>query len=400
MEVGKYADGRTLNYDEETQQFDVGGAAVTTDDVLGYDREGQVEWLSDDLKALAHALTSGSVAPIDAGAVTATVATPASGKGLFGFRSRKPWKMLVASAYYLFAGVIAIGLLVSRKQYANSGADIALEVLSGFLMSLVLLAPAFLLSDFGYRDKLPLFKRRKIVWSALGLAVFFVLMLVTAALADTLHTAPYRAAAAKEAAQQNAEANAKQAAEGKRQTEEDAKRAADEKAQAAAEASAAAAAAAQDPAPMPAPKPTPAAPPKTETKADYLRKVITDELGQETNMGDKPTIREIADSGGDAFWLVRLNGSENLTNQMTKKGMWLNTKDVWQRVFTERKDIDELAIFWYFPLVDAKGNTTDEVVMKLWMTKKNAADVKWDNVLLKNIPVIADGYWESQVFNN
>lgn len=419
MELGKYADGRPLNYDDATKQFDVGGAPVTIEDVAGYDKAGQVEWLTDDLRAWAQSLVSSQATEPDAPAQVAAQPTVVSGRGLFGFRSRTPWKMGIAGVYYLFAVVMAFGLVLSRKPYATDGKDIAIEVVNGLLMSLVLLSPAFLLSDFGYRDKLPLFKKRKLIWSAVGLTLFLVLMLVTSAFADGLHTAPYKVAAAKEAAEQKAQADAKRAAEEKEQAEADAKKAAKEEADRAAEASAtaeakrvadekaaaeasAAAAAAPEPAPKPAttpaPKPTPTTPAKTETKADYLRKVVIAELGAKTD--DKPTIIEIADSGGDAYWLLRLNGGESLTNDMTKKGMWIDAKDIWERVFTERQDIDELAIFWYYPLVDAKGNTHDEIVMKLWMTKQNAADVKWDNVLLDNIPVIADDYWESPVFNN
>lgn len=245
MEVGKYADGRPINYEEATQQFDVGGAEVTTKDVLGYDRAGQVEWLSDDLRTWAHGLAAGSVAQTEA--ATAKTVTTASGKGLFGFRSRKPWKMLMASAYYLFAVVGSAAMLVSRKPYATNGTDIALEVLSGLLFALILLSPVFLLSDFGYRDKLPLFKRRKPILSALGLALFFVLMVTTAAVADTFHTQPYKVAAAaekaaqeKEAAERQAEADAEKAAEEEREAEAAAQKAAEEEAQRAEEASAAA----------------------------------------------------------------------------------------------------------------------------------------------------------------
>jgi uncharacterized membrane protein len=230
MELGRYADGRSLNYDETTHQFDVGGAPVTIADVVAYDQAGQVDWLTDELRSWAQNLESGFAAGTQThGTMPDPSAETQSGKGLFGFRSRTPWKMVVASLYYLFAVVTSIGLILSRKPYASSGTDIAIEVLSGLLLSLVLLSPAILLSDFGYRDKLPLFKRRKLIWSALGLALFFVLVSVTSALADTLHTQPYKVAAAaeraaqeKEAARQQAEADAKDAAEAKRQAEADA----------------------------------------------------------------------------------------------------------------------------------------------------------------------------------
>jgi uncharacterized membrane protein len=142
-------------------------------------------------------------------------------KGLFGFRSKKPWKMVVASLYYFLAVAVGIAVMTSRKPYAHNGTDIALEVLSGVLLTIALLSPALLLSDFGYRHRLPLFKRRKVALSALGLVLFFGLMVVASAIADTLHTAPYKVAAAKEAAQQAAAANAKRAADEERRAAAD-----------------------------------------------------------------------------------------------------------------------------------------------------------------------------------
>ena len=232
MELGKYVDGRPLNYDEATKQFDVGGAPLTLAEVIAYDRAGQLDWLSDELQSWAQDIATNQSAQTSDTHSSATAAVPPSGKGLFGFRSRSLWKMGIASLYYVFAVATSIGLLVTRKPYATNGSDIAVELLSGLLLSLILLSPAFLLSDFGYRDKLPLFKRRKLVSSALGMALFFVMMLVTSTVADTLHTHPYKVAAAaeraareKETAQRQAEVDAKDAADAKLQAEADAKKA-------------------------------------------------------------------------------------------------------------------------------------------------------------------------------
>jgi cytoskeletal protein RodZ len=430
MQLGTYVDGRALNYDEESAAFDVGGSPVALQDVLGYDQAGQVNWLSDDLKKWAQDIAGGlgtdgrpAVSPSDT-----PVAEVKRGK-LLGFRSRRVWKMVVACAYYAFCGLAALGVFASVQPYATDTRDVAIDVVSYLLVVLLLLSPALLLSDFGYRQKLPLFKRRKLLWSVAGLALVFVLLSGTIAFAESVHSQPYKVAAekarvalqkkqeaeaaAKRAAEERAAAEARRLANAKKAAETsaaaeaqrlaNAKKAADASATAEAKrladeqkaAAASAAAAAQ----KSATKPAPTTPPATQTKADYLRQVVTAELGQKTNTGDKPKIRNVENSGGDAYWLVTLNGNENLTNDMTKKGMWLETKDVWKRVFTERKDIDELIIRWYFPLVDAKGNTADARVMELVMTKKNAADVNWDNVLLENVPVIADDYWESPVFN-
>lgn len=62
MDVGKYVDGRPLRYDEGTGRFDVGGSPVTAEQVIAYDRAGQLTWASDDLRnwAYQYAANAGS----------------------------------------------------------------------------------------------------------------------------------------------------------------------------------------------------------------------------------------------------------------------------------------------------------------------------------------------------
>lgn len=50
MELGKYTDGRALNYDENTRAFTVGEAPVTLDQVHAYDGAGQITWASDETR--------------------------------------------------------------------------------------------------------------------------------------------------------------------------------------------------------------------------------------------------------------------------------------------------------------------------------------------------------------
>jgi hypothetical protein len=54
MDVGEYQDGRTIAFNEATGRFDVGGTAVTVDQVVAYDRAGQVAWARPDLRDWAH----------------------------------------------------------------------------------------------------------------------------------------------------------------------------------------------------------------------------------------------------------------------------------------------------------------------------------------------------------
>lgn len=135
-----------------------------------------------------------------------------------------------------------------------------------------------------------------------------------------------------------------------------------------------------------------------QTTVKYLSVAVNDAIGDTANTRDaKQRVRGVMMTGVKGHYLVTLNGDQT---KMPKEGMWLNSKRVWAKVFTERSDVEELVIYWYFPLVDVKGNTSDRKVMSLVMTKENAAGVNWDNVILSSIPALADDYDESPVFNN
>jgi hypothetical protein len=322
MELGTYTDGRPLNYDEAARQFTIGTVPVTPEQVIGYDRVGQVTWSSDEVRnqALGYAAAVAANAP---------VAPPKQG----WFSQLPVWGKVLFILMYPVAIVYGVVVMWKDKRYSQV-ARIAITAVA---------------------------------------AIFFISVAITASNDDTTTTASKPASVA--APTESAPAPASTAVA----TPETA---------------------APDAAVTPAPKPAPVTESKPPSIESYLRTAVTDELGDKTNMGDKPKIRDVQESGGKGYYLVSLNGNENLTNNMTKEGMWIDSKDVWERVFTERKDVKELVIYWYFPLVDAKGNSSDDKVMSLVMTKKNASDVNWDNVLIENIPVIADEYHESPVFNN
>lgn len=53
MIIGTYADGRPLTYDEQTLTFAIGGAIVTPDQVVAYDKAGQLNWVNLETRAWA-----------------------------------------------------------------------------------------------------------------------------------------------------------------------------------------------------------------------------------------------------------------------------------------------------------------------------------------------------------
>jgi len=54
MQIATYVDGRSLDYDEASQQFSIGGTPVTKEAVLGYDRAAQLAWVSVDMRSWFH----------------------------------------------------------------------------------------------------------------------------------------------------------------------------------------------------------------------------------------------------------------------------------------------------------------------------------------------------------
>lgn len=190
MRLGSYVDGRHVSYDESSGQFDIGGARVTVEQVLEYDAFGQIEWSSDEIRAWAEGLRVGTPEPI----------RPDVNRGwrLLGFRSRRPWKMVVASVYYVSWIVFAVAVLASQSPHVSDARDRLLDVVLGLILAFLTLSPAIFLSDFAYRSRLPFFKRRNAVWSAAGLVMVLVLSILAIGIADSFHSQPYRLAVEEE----------------------------------------------------------------------------------------------------------------------------------------------------------------------------------------------------------
>lgn len=140
---------------------------------------------------------------------------------------------------------------------------------------------------------------------------------------------------------------------------------------------------------------------------DYVKGVIVDKFGSKTTTG-KPTIVKIESNDdlgegvkkGQKILFLTLNSDDpGLTNP--KEDLWLHTKDAMRLLFKNPK-VEEVNLDWQAPLVDTYGKTTDDVVMQVKFTRKEASQINWDNFDFKNVPVIAKSsgyYWEHPVLN-
>lgn len=383
MQVGTYADGRALNYDETTKGFDVGGLPVTPEQVIGYDQAQQMNWLSGELKNWAYLYAAnyraGTATSLPTNAIPESaedagtepsppksdtpMSEPQEGQGWFT-RQSTPSKV----AFVLFYPVsLSYGLWAVWKK---GGKFSQLPIWAKALF--VLFYPVSI--PYGiwamWKDKrFSQGVRIALTVAASAFVLFAVVRFATWTSANETATTNEPTTTVSEPAKPIP-------------------------------AIVATASVVPDPIPVQSPPPALAPKPKTPTVEEWLRSAVVNKLGAQTNIGDKPKVREVQHQGVKGVYLLSLNGNENLTSKMTKQGLWLDSKDVWQKVFTERSDVSEIIIHWYFPLVDAKGNSSDGIVMSLTMKKKNASNVQWDNVLIENIPVIADAYNESPVLDN
>lgn len=97
---------------------------------------------------------------------------------LFGFRSGLSYKMIPAILYYLFMlFYIFTGIYGEIKYYSFEPMDIVLTIIKYIFFFILLFSPAIFLSDFKYRDSLPLFKKRTKSATITGLIIVWMFCL-------------------------------------------------------------------------------------------------------------------------------------------------------------------------------------------------------------------------------
>jgi hypothetical protein len=91
-------------------------------------------------------------------------------------------------------------------------------------------------------------------------------------------------------------------------------------------------------------------------------------------------------------------GSDNLSRNLIRKGMWLDIKDT----FIDIRDLGLSSVDFHivFPLTDIYGNTSNEVVMKVGFSKEVLSKINWDGFSIDNIPNVSTSYWEHGALNS
>ncbi len=146
--------------------------------------------------------------------------------------------------------------------------------------------------------------------------------------------------------------------------------------------------------PAPANAATTAQPQPTQTPAalsldDLAKKAVHDAIPQSTIMKNGDAY--LGSSTVDNVFIIETEAEDNLTHNMIKEGILIDTSKIIKELFQDQR-INDVRLVWYFPHTDAYGNETNEVAEKIEFTRDTVSKINWANFLFDNIPQIADGF--------
>ncbi|KYG90042.1 hypothetical protein A0U40_07310 [[Bacillus] sp. KCTC 13219] len=126
-----------------------------------------------------------------------------------------------------------------------------------------------------------------------------------------------------------------------------------------------------------------------------IERTVYESLGNTNNL-KKDTIYSLDIFEEDKAIILALNAGENVTVNLTKKGMWKNSKKVLEPL-SKIDGLELIIIHWYYPLIDAYGNEKDVMVMAFEVNKETLNKINWDNFLTDNVPNVVSSYFEHEV---
>ncbi|KQC46316.1 hypothetical protein AP057_08415 [Geobacillus sp. Sah69] len=147
-------------------------------------------------------------------------------------------------------------------------------------------------------------------------------------------------------------------------------------------------------------EPVKKAEPKKQEKTidEVVKEIIYDKVGKKSNMGEKRIIElQVNDNLGtpdktDKIIIAKLYANENLTTNMTRDGILMDSKDLFQEMF-KHKEISEAVLMWNLTLVDQYGNESVDTVLKVGLDRATADKINWKNFSYKNFENVAPQYF-------
>lgn len=141
-------------------------------------------------------------------------------------------------------------------------------------------------------------------------------------------------------------------------------------------------------------------PPAPLSIEDKVRRDITSALGDQTNM-KKPRVISIEVDKYDSSMLsaygykpedeevsvfIKINSSENLTNNLQKGTMNDEASKVFKNVFLSDHSIADIILWSYLPTQDQYGNEKDDVAIVYSMSRNLFKKINWSNFYSGDLP--------------
>ncbi|MCI4136316.1 hypothetical protein MMJ09_04100 [Bacillus vallismortis] len=137
---------------------------------------------------------------------------------------------------------------------------------------------------------------------------------------------------------------------------------------------------------------------KEAEKAKTTKEKVEDVVSKEI---DKKRILEVStnswyESGEKTKYEganITIQGRERITNSSIRFEMLEDTKKIASKIFKVDK-VGSILIMFKYPMQDVKGNESNDVILKVSLTRDNAKDINWDNFNSENFSKVADTYYE------
>jgi hypothetical protein len=155
------------------------------------------------------------------------------------------------------------------------------------------------------------------------------------------------------------------------------------------------------------PKPAEPAPKPVEVKApepseDERIRTLVRETFKGTNNMKKERLRKVDVkklTGGGWGVSVDFNADENLTTNLTKKGIESDMSEAYTALYTANMNVKQASVAAFFPLRDEYGNDMDGIVYKTLLTSDVADKINWQSEKLTLRARIIPGLWETAILN-
>lgn len=111
------------------------------------------------------------------------------------------------------------------------------------------------------------------------------------------------------------------------------------------------------------------------------QKIRSSLKAQTNNNKDKISEIRVNKSFGDQegyVAIVTINVDDNLTDDLTKKGIWKDMSQIYTALYKDSKDTVEATVIANMDLTDKYGNKSNQVVLKTSLASLEASKVNWN----------------------